>query len=143
MGLNITGKILSSHLVKGSLEAGKAIEIRIDQTLTQDATGTMAYLQFEAIGLDRVRNELAVSYVDHNTVQVGFENADDHRYLQSGMPTITGICSQLHRQRVLCFQEPETASAIRFIWNASQFRERLCLVLTAIHPHAEALEWPQ
>lgn len=107
MGLNITGKILSSHLVKGSLEAGKAIEIRIDQTLTQDATGTMAYLQFEAIGLDRVRNELAVSYVDHNTVQVGFENADDHRYLQSVAQAKgvvfsragNGICHQVHLER--------------------------------------------
>lgn len=107
MGLNITGKILSSHLVKGSLEAGKAIEIRIDQTLTQDATGTMAYLQFEATGLERVRNELAVSYVDHNTVQVGFENADDHRYLQTVAAAKgvvfsragNGICHQVHLER--------------------------------------------
>lgn len=107
MPLNMTYKVLSSHLVEGRLEAGAAISIRIDQTLTQDATGTMAYLQFESIGLDRVRNELAVSYVDHNTVQVGFENADDHRYLQSVAAAKgivfsragNGICHQVHLER--------------------------------------------
>ena len=83
MGSSLTYKILQEHLMEGTLSAGSSIAIRIDQTLTQDATGTMAYLQFEAMGLDRVQNELAVSYVDHNTIQVGFENADDHRYLQS------------------------------------------------------------
>ncbi len=83
MGKTVTDKILEAHLVIGTLEPGAEIGIRIDQTLTQDATGTMAFLQFEAMGLDRVKNELAVSYVDHNTIQVGFENADDHRYLQT------------------------------------------------------------
>jgi aconitate hydratase len=83
MGSTLAYKILREHLIEGELVAGKDIAIRIDQTLTQDATGTMAYLQFESMGLDRVQNELAVSYVDHNTIQVGFENADDHRYLQS------------------------------------------------------------
>ncbi len=83
MGKGVAQKILESHLVVGEWVPGAEIGIRIDQTLTQDATGTMAYLQFEALGLDKVRTELSVSYVDHNTVQVGFENADDHQYLQS------------------------------------------------------------
>ena len=107
MGLNVVQKILSEHLVGGELVAGQEISIRIDQTLTQDATGTMAYLQFEAMGLDRVRNELAVSYVDHNTIQVGFENADDHHYLQTVAAKYgiiyskpgNGICHQLHLER--------------------------------------------
>jgi aconitate hydratase len=107
MGLNVVQKILKEHLVGGELTPGREISIRIDQTLTQDATGTMAYLQFEAMGLDRVRNELAVSYVDHNTIQVGFENADDHRYLQDVAAKYgivyskpgNGICHQLHLER--------------------------------------------
>ena len=70
---------MEAHLVEGRLEPGTEIAIRIDQTLTQDATGTMAYLQFEAMGVPRVKTELSVSYVDHNTLQDGFENADDHR----------------------------------------------------------------
>ena len=107
MGLGTAYKILKSHLVSGELAADSAIDVRIDQTLTQDATGTMAYLQFESLGLDRVRNELALSYVDHNTVQVGFENADDHLYLQSiaeakgivfSRPG-NGICHQVHLER--------------------------------------------
>lgn len=107
MGMNVVQKILKEHLVSGDLAPGQEIAIRIDQTLTQDATGTMAYLQFEAMGLDRVRNELAVSYVDHNTIQVGFENADDHQYLQSVAAKYgviyskpgNGICHQLHLER--------------------------------------------
>ena len=83
MGFNITQKIIKNHLLEGELVAGSPVAIRVDQTLTQDATGTMAYLQFEALGLDRVRTELSVSYVDHNTLQSGFENADDHQFLQS------------------------------------------------------------
>ncbi len=83
MAKTLTQKILLDHLVEGEYQVGEPIGIKIDQTLTQDATGTMAYLQFESMGLDKVKNELAVSYVDHNTVQVGFENADDHNYLQS------------------------------------------------------------
>ena len=83
MGKTMCYKILSAHLMDGRLEQGETITVKIDQTLTQDATGTMAYLQFEAIGLDKVKNELAVSYVDHNTVQVGFENFDDHEYLRT------------------------------------------------------------
>ncbi|MCX7817012.1 MAG: aconitate hydratase [Syntrophales bacterium] len=107
MGLNITEKILSSHLVGGKLEAGSEIAIRIDQTLTQDATGTMTYLQFEAMNVPRVRTELSVSYVDHNTIQIGFENADDHLYLQSVAQRYgiyfsrpgNGICHQIHLER--------------------------------------------
>ena len=107
MGLGVAYKILSSHKAGGKLEAGSSIDLRIDQTLTQDATGTMAYLQFESLGLDHIRNELAVSYVDHNTVQVGFENADDHLYLQSIAASKgivfsrpgNGICHQVHLER--------------------------------------------
>jgi len=107
MKMNITQKILTDHLIEGELVAGREIAIRIDQTLTQDATGTMAFLQFESMGLDRVRNELALSYVDHNTIQVGPENADDHEYLRTAaarygavfsMPG-NGICHQLHLER--------------------------------------------
>lgn len=107
MGKNLTQKILMDHLIEGELIPGSEIAIRIDQTLTQDATGTMAFLQFEAMGLDRTRNELALSYVDHNTVQVGFENADDHAYLQSAAAKFgavfsrpgNGICHQVHLER--------------------------------------------
>ena len=83
MGKNLAQKILADHLVAGEMIAGKEIGIKIDQTLTQDATGTMAYLQFEATSIPQVKTELSVSYVDHNTLQTGFENADDHRYLQT------------------------------------------------------------
>ncbi|HQG66871.1 MAG TPA: aconitate hydratase, partial [Smithella sp.] len=83
MGKNLVEKILAQHLVAGNLIDGKEVGIHIDQTLTQDATGTMAYLQFEAMKVPRVKTELSVSYIDHNTIQIGFENADDHRYLQS------------------------------------------------------------
>ena len=107
MALGVAYKILKSHLAGGDLVAGSAVDIRMDQTLTQDATGTMAYLQFESLGLEHVRNELAVSYVDHNTVQVGFENADDHLYLQSVAAAKgivfsrpgNGICHQVHLER--------------------------------------------
>ena len=107
MGNNIVQKILASHLAAGVLEPGTEIAIAIDQTLTQDATGTMAYLQFEAMGVPKVRTELSVSYVDHNTLQDGFENADDHRYLQSVAAKHgiyysragNGICHQVHLER--------------------------------------------
>ncbi len=105
--MNLTYKLISSHLVSGDLVPGSEIALKIDQTLTQDATGTMAYLQFERMGADRVKTELSVSYVDHNTVQVGFENADDHAYLQSVARRYgivfsrpgNGICHQLHLER--------------------------------------------
>ncbi|WP_027178549.1 aconitate hydratase [Maridesulfovibrio bastinii] len=104
MGQNITEKIISKHLVSGTMEPGTEIALRIDQTLTQDATGTMAYLQFEAMDIPKVQTELSVSYVDHNTIQMGFRNPDDHQYLrtlaaQKGIifsPVGTGICHQLH-----------------------------------------------
>jgi len=107
MGRNIVQKILASHLAAGVLEPGTEIAIAIDQTLTQDATGTMAYLQFEAMGVPKVRTELSVSYVDHNTLQDGFENADDHRYLQTVAAKHgiffsragNGICHQVHLER--------------------------------------------
>ena len=107
MGLSLTHKILRDHLVSGKLKAGEEIGIKIDQTLTQDATGTMAYLQFEAMGLPTVRTELSVSYVDHNMLQTGFENADDHVYLRTvaakhgilfSKPG-NGICHQVHLER--------------------------------------------
>ncbi len=107
MGKGIVKKILEKHIVEGKYEPGKEIAIKIDQTLTQDATGTMAYLQFEAMGVPRVKTELSVSYVDHNTVQIGFENADDHKYLQSVAAKYgiiysragNGICHQVHLER--------------------------------------------
>ena len=104
---NVVEKILLSHIVEGDPSTDPEIGIRIDQTLTQDATGTMAYLQFESMGVKRVKNELAVSYVDHNTVQIGYENADDHDYLASVAKKYgivyskagNGICHQLHLER--------------------------------------------
>jgi len=105
--LNITQKIIKSHLVSGNMTAGEEISIKIDQTLTQDSTGTMAYLEFEAIGIPRVKTKRSVAYIDHNTLQSGFENADDHKYIQ----TVTkkhgiyfsrpgnGICHQVHLER--------------------------------------------
>lgn len=107
MGKSLTRKILEQHLVVGAYVPGNEIGIKIDQTLTQDATGTMAYLQFEAMNLDSVKTELSVSYIDHNTIQVGFENADDHRYLQSVAAKYgivyskagNGICHQVHLER--------------------------------------------
>ena len=83
MGKNLAEKIIEAHLLSGTMEPGTEVGLRIDQTLTQDATGTMAYLEFEAMGIDRVRTERSVAYIDHNTLQSGFENADDHRYIQT------------------------------------------------------------
>ena len=111
--LNVVQKILSKHLVEGNPATDSEIGIRIDQTLTQDATGTMAYLQFESMGVKHVKNDLAVSYVDHNTVQIGFENADDHDFLASIAKKYgivyskagNGICHQLHLER---FGKPGT-----------------------------------
>ncbi len=107
MGKNIVQKILEKHLVSGELKKGTEIAFKIDQTLTQDATGTMAYLQFEAIGIPKVKTELSVSYVDHNTLQTGFENADDHRFLRTIAAKYgiyfsspgNGICHQIHLER--------------------------------------------
>ena len=107
MGNTIAQKIIAAHLVSGEMKTGSEIALRIDQTLTQDATGTMAYLEFETMGIPRVRTELSVAYVDHKTLQSGFENADDHRYLQTvaskhgvyfSRPG-NGICHQVHLER--------------------------------------------
>ena len=107
MGLTIAQKIIKAHLVSGDMTAGSEIALRIDQTLTQDATGTMAYLEFETMGVPRVKTEKSVAYIDHNTLQSGFENADDHRYIQSvaakhgiyfSRPG-NGICHQVHLER--------------------------------------------
>lgn len=107
MGLTIAQKIIKEHLLSGEMKAGQEVSIKIDQTLTQDSTGTMAYLQFEAMGIDRVKTEKSVAYIDHNTLQAGFENADDHKYIQ----TVTskhgiyfsrpgnGICHQVQLER--------------------------------------------
>ena len=107
MGYTIAEKIIKAHLVSGEMITGSEIGLRIDQTLTQDATGTMAYLQLEAMEIDRVKTELSVAYIDHNTLQAGFENADDHRYIQTvakkhglrfSRPG-NGICHQVHLER--------------------------------------------
>ena len=107
MGYTIAQKIIKNHLVSGEMIPGTEIGLRIDQTLTQDATGTMAYLQFEAMGCERVKTELSVAYIDHNTLQAGFENADDHRFIGSvckkhgiyfSRPG-NGICHQVHLER--------------------------------------------
>jgi aconitate hydratase len=107
MGKNLVQKIFESHLVSGRLMPHEMVGMTIDQTLTQDATGTMAYLQFEALGISRIRTKLSISYVDHNMLQTGFENADDHRFLQTvaakyGIPFSrpgNGICHQVHLER--------------------------------------------
>lgn len=107
MGLTIAQKIIKAHLISGEMKEGTEIALKIDQTLTQDATGTMAYLEFETMGIDRVKTERSVAYIDHNTLQSGFENADDHRYIQSvakkhgiyfSRPG-NGICHQVHLER--------------------------------------------
>lgn len=107
MGLTLAQKIIKAHLVSGEMRVGTDVGLRIDQTLTQDATGTMAYLEFEAMGISRVKTERSVAYIDHNTLQAGFENADDHRYIQSvaskhgiwfSRPG-NGICHQVHLER--------------------------------------------
>ena len=107
MGMNITQKLISAHLLKGEMIAGAPIEIKIDQTLTQDSTGTMAYLQLEAMGIDRVKTLRSVAYIDHNMLQQGFENADDHKYIQTVANKYgiyfskagNGICHQVHLER--------------------------------------------
>ena len=107
MGSTIAQKLIKSHLLSGDMTVGSEIGLRIDQTLTQDATGTMAYLEFEAMGVERVKTELSVAYIDHNTLQTGFENADDHRFIRSAAKKRgllfsrpgNGICHQVHLER--------------------------------------------
>jgi aconitate hydratase len=105
--MGVAEKILREHIIEGDFVAGQEIALKIDQTLTQDATGTMTYLQFESLGIPNVKTELSVSYVDHNTLQEGYENADDHRYLQTVAAKYgilyskagNGICHQVHLER--------------------------------------------
>ena len=114
MGLTLTEKILKAHLVDGEYVKGQEIGIRIDQTLTQDATGTMAYLEFEAIGVPRVKTERSVAYIDHNTLQT------------------TVLSEVLLRSTEFIFHVPETVSVIRFILRDSEFPEKLLSAQTAI-----------
>lgn len=123
--MNIARKIISSHLLSGEMIPGQEISLHVDQTLTQDATGTMAWLQFEALGLNSVKTELSVSYVDHNTLQMGFRNPDDHRFLRTTAarfgavfsPAGSGICHQLHLEnfakpgRILLGSDSHTPNA--------------------------------
>jgi len=107
MSLNITQKIIKEHLINGIMEPGKEIAVKIDQTLTQDSTGTMAYLQLEALGISKVKSKRSVAYIDHNTLQTGSENADDHKYIQTVANKYgiffsrpgNGICHQVHLER--------------------------------------------
>ncbi|MCP4725632.1 MAG: aconitate hydratase, partial [bacterium] len=107
MGQNLVQKIFSEHLVEGKCEKGEPVSIKIDQVLTQDATGTMAWLQFEAIGIPKVKTEVAVSYIDHNMLQTNFRNPDDHKFLQTSAAKFgawfsrpgNGICHQVHLER--------------------------------------------
>ena len=107
MGLNLVYKILKEHLVEGKLKVGSPIGIKIDRTLTQDSTGTMAYLQLEAMGIDRVKTKKSIAFIDHNMLQQGFENADDHRYIQTVASKYgvyfskpgNGICHQVFLER--------------------------------------------
>ncbi len=104
---HIAGQIMAAHLLEGELIPGAEIGLRIDQTLTQDATGTLVYLEFMSLGIDRVCTKLSVSYMDHNTLQIGHENADDHLFLQSAAARYgayfsrpgNGICHQVHLER--------------------------------------------
>ena len=114
MGLTLTEKILKAHLVEGEMVKGSEIGIRIDQTLTQDATGTMAYLEFEAMGVPRVRTERSVAYIDHNTLRTALK-----------MQMTTALSAASQRNTAFIFPVPATVSAIRYIWSVSAFRERL------------------
>ena len=107
MGFTITEKIIAAHLVRGTMRRGESVSIKIDQTLTHDVNGVMAYLEFEALGLEKVKTELSVSYIDHNMIQADFRNPDDHRFLldiaaRHGIVVSrpgNGICHQVHLER--------------------------------------------
>ena len=120
MGYTIAQKIIKAHLVSGEMKVGNDIGLKIDQTLTQDATGTMAYIEYEAMGIPRVKTEKSVAYIDHNTLQTGFENADDHRFIQS-------VCKK---------HGTATASATRFTSSASASPARHSSAPTATLPQA-------
>jgi len=124
MGLSITHKIIADHLTEGTMVPGEEVAISIDHTLTQDATGTMAYLQFEAMGVPRVRTKRSVSYIDHNTLQNGFENADDH----------SRICRAWHLSTASTSRGPAMASATRCSWNGLTSPVTRCLVPTVTPP---------
>jgi len=128
MGKNIVQKILDAHCADGNPMAGEEVGIRIDQTLTQDATGTMAYLQFESMGFDKVKTDVSVSYVDHNTVQEG-----------SKTPMTMRTLSPWPQNTALSFRGPGTVSAIRCTWNVLRVRERPCW--GAIRIRQPAAEW--
>jgi len=107
MGMSLTYKILEKHLLEGDLKQGSEIKIKVDQTLTQDSTGTMVYLQLEAMGVSERKTELSVAYIDHNMLQAGFENADDHEFIKTAAAKYkivyskpgNGICHQIHLER--------------------------------------------
>ena len=122
MGQTLTEKILSAHLVEGEMVKGSEIGIRIDQTLTQDATGTMAYLEFEAMGVPRVKTERSVAYIDHNTLQNGFENAD--------------LSAVSVKNTEFTSQDPVTVFVTKYILSVSVFRVKHLSVRTAIHRQA-------
>ncbi len=119
MPLNLTNQILKEHCVEGELKPGRPISIRMDQALLQDATGTMALMQFEELGVPRVQVERAVQYVDHNVVQLDYKNPDDHRMLQA-----------LARKYGLHFSRPATGSATTSTWSASASPARRCSART-------------
>lgn len=136
--MNLTQKIIASHLVSGTMTPGSEIGLHIDQTLTQDATGTLAWLQFEALGIPRVRTDVSLSYVDHNTLQMNFRNPDDHRFLRTAAarfggvfsPAGTGICHQLHlenfakparRWSARTVIRPQRAVSARWPWAREDF----------------------
>ncbi len=114
MGLTLTEKIIKSHLVKGNMTKGEEIAIKIDNTLTQDSTGTMAYLQFEALGIDKVKTKRSVAYIDHNMLQSGPENADDHLYIQTVAKNMEFI-----------FQNQVMEYVIKLIWKDLVYLEKL------------------
>ena len=125
MGLTIAQKLIKAHLVEGEMKVGTEIGLRIDQTLTQNATARMAYLAFEAMGVDRVKTEKSVAYIDHNTLQTGFENADDHRYIQS-----------VTKKHGIYFSRPGNGICHQVHLKDSAFRAKPLSALTAIHLRA-------
>ena len=132
MGSTIAQKIIAAHLVSGSMQVGADIGLRIDQTLTQDATGTMAYLEFEAMGVPRVKTERSVAYIDHNTLQSGFENADDHKFIQS-----------IAKKHGIYFSKPGNGICHSCTWSASACRARPSSARTATPPPGAASAcWP-
>src|SRR5208337_441716 len=127
MGKSVVEQIMAAHLVSGDLVPGAEVALKIDQTLTQDITGTLAYLEFEAMGVERARPEVAVSYVDHNLLQTDFRNADDHRFLRTMRPAMVSTS----RRRA-------TASPTRCIWSGSACRGRPYWARTATPPRPAA-----